>query len=398
MNAFLSQIVASVVIGYLISSVLSFSLIVPLKKDAERELNLKRVEMVIEGFIEHDQSRQIGADNVWRFQCDVASDTDKIQSKGDIHTIVKRYDTDRFILGAFNSKAYQDDAHVKRLRWLGLLDGLLQVTCTLLVLLISLRTWSNGLKEMQRLSTEYMKGNFASRACRTGPEPIRNLIDNQHIMAESLSSLINKQKVIYASLPHDIRTPLASIQLTSDMLLYEQGDNQYLTKKLATQVDSLNTLCESSLYLFKLMNGDIQAVKRQVNLQTILSSFNNVLGSHQTLTTYGCDTLVQTDSGIVRIVFLNIISNALKHAKSEITVSLARYPKHDVLRFCDDGCGIEEKIVSAFNAGTLGEIKSQQGYGIGLILISELTKVLDGIVLLSNNNVGGKVTLVIRRG
>tara|TARA_Y100001960_G_C14628803_1_gene804661 strand:- start:716 stop:1156 length:441 start_codon:yes stop_codon:yes gene_type:complete len=145
------------------------------------------------------------------------------------------------------------------------------------------------------------------------------------------------------------------------------------------------------------MSGDIQAVKTEVNLQNILSSFNNVIGSHQTLVTYGCNTNVQTDSAIVRIVFLNIISNALKHAKSQITVSLARYPRHDVLRFSDDGCGIDKQIINAFNAGQLGEIKSQQGYGIGLILIAELAKVLDGTALLSNNGVGGKVTLVIRR-
>tara|TARA_Y100001956_G_C4117250_1_gene185530 strand:- start:545 stop:1741 length:1197 start_codon:yes stop_codon:yes gene_type:complete len=397
MNVFLAQIVASVIIGYVISSALSLFFVLPLKQEAEKDLNLKRVDMVVDAFVQHNESQSSGNTDVWRFQCDVVAEHDQIQSKDNIHTIVKRYDTDRFILGSFNSEAYQNDPNVKRLLWLDLLDDLIQVVCTLIILLLSLRTWSNGLREMTKLSTEYMRGNFSTRARRIGPKPIKNLIDNQHMMADSLSSLINKQKVIYASLPHDIRTPLASIQLTSDMLLYEQGDNQYLAKKLATQVDSLSTLCESSLYLFKLMSGDIQAVKTEVNLQNILSSFNNVIGSHQTLVTYGCNTNVQTDSAIVRIVFLNIISNALKHAKSQITVSLARYPRHDVLRFSDDGCGIDKQIINAFNAGQLGEIKSQQGYGIGLILIAELAKVLDGTALLSNNGVGGKVTLVIRR-
>lgn len=67
------------------------------------------------------------------------------------------------------------------------------------------------------------------------------------------------------------------------------------------------------------------------------------------------------------------------------------------MKISDDGRGFPQPIIQAFNNGDIDSIKPQDGFGIGMLLIYELTAHLNGKTLLSNTDHGGQVTLIMQR-
>ena len=394
MKTFITQVFISVILGYIVSSIISDIFINPQKKVLEDQLNLNRVEMVIKGFVNHDNHAHTDA-AVWQFQCNADSNYATDVPLDNLHSITRSYDDIKFIRATFDSKAYANDPVVKELKKIELIDDVIQMVCTLMILLISLRAWSNGIMSLHFLSESYSDGKFKTRVEEIGPESIRSLIRNQHKMASAIDELIIKQKMLYATLPHDIRTPLAAIQLTSDILVSNKGNNEFLLERLGTQVCSLNTLCESSLHLFKLLNKEVVLCQAEINLVDVLESTISTLGGHKNFELVNCSKTIQSDAKLLKILFLNILSNAERYANNTIRISLTSYPNVDVVRIKDDGKGFSEKIISAVNKGDIANILSKDGFGIGLVLIFELTKLLNGRVFLHNNSRGGQVTLVM---
>ena len=396
MKTFILQVFSSVILGYVLSSIISVVFINPERKRLEEQLNLNRVEMVINGFVNHDNHTHTDA-AVWQFQCNADSHYAAKLSRDNLHSITRSYDDIKFIRATFDSQAYANDPVVKELKEVELIDDAIQILCTLMILLISLRAWSNGILSLHHLSESYADGKFKTRVEETGPESIRSLIHNQHKMAGAIDELIIKQKMLYATLPHDIRTPLAAIQLTSDILASNKGNNDFLLDRLATQVCSLNTLCESSLHLFKLLNKEVVVSQEKLNLIDVLESTTSALGGHKNFEFVNCSQVIHSDAKLLKILFLNILSNAERYADKTILVSFISYSNADVVRIKDDGKGFSEKIISAVNNGDITNILSEDGFGIGLVLIVELTKLLNGRVFLDNCRNGGKVTLIMNR-
>jgi len=396
MKTFVAQVFTSVMLGYVVSSIISAFFIEPEKKALEEKLNLSRVEMVINGFVNHDNHPHSDT-AVWEFQCNADTDYVDHYPQDNLHSITRSYDDVKFIRATFNSDAYANDDIVNELKTIDLIDDAIQVLCTLIILLMSLRAWSNGIMSLRELSESFAEGKFKSRVNEVGPESIRNLIRNQHKMASTIDELVTKQKMLYATLPHDIRTPLAAIQLTSDILVSHQGNNDFLLERLDAQVCSLNTLCESSLHLFKLLNKEVLLAKDEINFADVLNLTISTFGSRKQFNTFNCNQIIHSDAKLLRVLFLNLLSNAERYANDTITISFTSYPHQDVVRVKDDGKGFSAQIISAFNDGDIANILSKDGFGIGLVLIFELTKLLDGRVILDNHRDGGQVTIVMNR-
>lgn len=396
MKTFIAQIFTSVILGYIVSASISVVFIAPEKKHLEEQLNLNRVEMVIKGFVNHD----IPADAdtpIWAFQCNADINYMDNASQDNLHSITRSYDDVKFIRATFNSEAYANDAIVNELKSIELIDEAIQVFCTLVILLISLRAWSKGIVSLHLLSESYADGKFKNRVAEVGPESIRSLIRNQHKMASTIDELVIKQKMLYATLPHDIRTPLAAIQLTSDILVSHQGNNDFLLERLDTQVCSLNTLCESSLHLFKLLNKEVEQSKESINFTDVLNLTIATFSGRKKFELFNCNQIICSDAKLLRVLFLNILSNAERYANETIGISFTSYLHQDVVRVKDDGKGFSPQIISAFNNGDIANILSKDGFGIGFVLIFELAKLLDGRVILDNHHSGGQVTIVMNR-
>ncbi|MFD2176912.1 sensor histidine kinase [Veronia pacifica] len=281
--------------------------------------------------------------------------------------------------------------------WIWSFDLFLQLLCTLIVMGGFLSSWSNGLGRLEQLSRALSRGDLSKRVSLQGPAAIKSLIRNQHDMAESILRLQRKKKLIFGTLPHDIRTPLAAIQLTTDILSEHKGDNEFLTARLAGQVSKLNMICESSLHLYKILNNEVEVCKETLSLADILSDCHNLVAPGKPFNCINCHQQITSDKRLISILIQNILSNAFRYAGEVVTVTFKSYPSHEIISITDDGPGFSEDIVETFRKRDTSNINSTDGFGLGLLLIFELTKLLSGEVRIVNTGKGGQVLLAIEK-
>lgn len=111
--------------------------------------------------------------------------------------------------------------------------------------------------------------------------------------------------------------------------------------------------------------------------------------AHQTdLKVYAADTLSQTlcfyDEALVRMVLLDAVYNALRHAKSQITISATDAEAGVLFSVSDDGPGYPDALLAK---PLVMQSLSREGTGLGIFLAQRVA------TLHTNRNHHGRVTL-----
>lgn len=209
-------------------------------------------------------------------------------------------------------------------------------------------------------------------------------------VAERTAELAAANKELEAfcySVSHDLRAPLRSIDgfslaILEDYghLLDEEGQGYLRRVRLASQ--RMAELIDGLLNLSRLTRGEI--VRQEVDLSTTAAEVATVLKQAQPdrkicviiepdLKTYG-------DSGMLRILFENLLSNAFKFtanrtdAKVEIGKTVDKESDRTVFYVRDNGAGFNmvyaDKLFGAFQR--LHTVHEFPGNGIGLAIVQRI--------------------------
>jgi signal transduction histidine kinase len=187
---------------------------------------------------------------------------------------------------------------------------------------------------------------------------------------------------------HEFRTPLSAIQTSFDvieqMVKKEKFDNiEIFLKNIKQSIDTMTDLIENSVLL-----GSTDDMNLEVNittieffpyLQSIIQSFES---NERLILTYNSDkqTLLMTDVKLMRLILVNIISNALKYSKDEVNIKFDELEDNFLLQIVDKGKGIAkeevEKIYEPFFKSK-DSIAIEQGAGLGLTIVKQCADALN---------------------
>jgi len=226
------------------------------------------------------------------------------------------------------------------------------------------------------------------------------------IMRESLRDARHKQhkaerahKELIASLSHDIKTPVTSIRLITELLQVSAKDNPTVTEKLktieakASQIDRLmNDMLHSTLEEL----GELSVTPVSTDSGVFLELFKNAdhLSKIKTCPIPSC--LVEIDIVRMEQVIGNIITNSYKYAGTDIDIS---FSIHDGLQIdiSDYGSGVEseeiELITTKFYRGSRAKTLQKEGEGLGLYVSKQLMSKMSGGMEVFNCDDGFTVRL-----
>ena len=207
-----------------------------------------------------------------------------------------------------------------------------------------------------------------------------------------------------AMLGHELRNPLASIQLATEAIArWAAGDTQ-VTKNAATitrQTRHLSRLVDDLLDVSRVTSGKVVLKRERVELgalvQRSVDALQAMADSHGV--TLRCEPELQpivVEADVVRLeqVATNLVTNALKYTPAggsvEVTVAgvrigeRARGPEHAMLRVRDNGVGIDPQFLGAifdpFTQVPTGLDRAKGGLGLGLTLVRALVELHGGTV------------------
>ena len=223
-------------------------------------------------------------------------------------------------------------------------------------------------------------------------------------MLERLSDAFEIQRQFTANAAHELRTPLALMQVQLD-LYHSNGhpdndaDTVQMIKMVTEQNDRLNKMVKTLLDMSELQTVGrddkimIAAVVEEVlvDLEPLAQEKNiRLIGKCGDITMMGSDIL------IYRLVY-NLVENAIKynHPLGQVTVTAYQRNKHVYLSVEDTGSGIpkelRERVFEPFFRVDKSRSRELGGVGLGLALVHEIVRVHDGSICIKSGKTGGTI-------
>ena len=227
-------------------------------------------------------------------------------------------------------------------------------------------------------------------------------------MLERLSEAFEIQRQFTANAAHELRTPLALMQVQLD-LYHSNGhpdndaDTVQMIKMVTEQNDRLNKMVKTLLDMSELQTVGrddeiiLDALVDEVleDLEPLAEGKNiRLIGKCKDITMVGSDIL------IYRLVY-NLVENAIKynHSGGQVTVTADRKEKHVYLSVEDTGAGIpeelKERVFEPFFRVDKSRSRELGGVGLGLALVREIVRVHDGSITVKSNPSGGTIFEVV---
>jgi len=207
---------------------------------------------------------------------------------------------------------------------------------------------------------------------------------------------IEKHKDEFLSMAaHQLRTPIATISLTAEMLMRDivgnmTKENKKYLKTIFIQTKNMSEMVQTFLNISRIEMGQFEVEIKSVKLFDILENLTrDILPQIKNKKInfkkqYNRKLpILNADKRVIKIILDNLLSNAIKYSRKGGNITfLAKEDNHNVIiEISDDGIGIpkkdQEKIFSKmFRAGNVSGLASE-GSGLGLYLVKNLAEQSD---------------------
>ena len=227
-------------------------------------------------------------------------------------------------------------------------------------------------------------------------------------MLERLSDAFEIQRQFTANAAHELRTPLALMQVQLD--LYHSNshpgndaDTVQMIKMVTEQNDRLNKMVKTLLDMSELQTvGRDDEIVLDALVDEVLEDLEPLAEGKNIRLIGKCKdvTMVGSDILIYRLVY-NLVENAIKynHSGGQVTVTADRKEKHVYLSVEDTGTGIpeelKERVFEPFFRVDKSRSRELGGVGLGLALVREIVRVHDGSITVKSNPSGGTIFEVV---
>ena len=262
----------------------------------------------------------------------------------------------------------------------------------------SIREFSDKIEEVQA------KNLSDSRIEENNVKELNQLGISYNKMLERLSEAFEIQRQFTANAAHELRTPLALMQVQLD--LYNSAshpgndaDTLQTIKMVTEQNDKLNRMVKTLLDMSELQTvGRDDKIILDAIVEEVLADLEPLAVEKNIKLIGKCEdaTMIGSDILIYRLVY-NLVENAIKynHPLGQVTVTAYQRNKHVYLSVEDTGRGIpkklRERVFEPFFRVDKARSRELGGVGLGLAFVREVVRVHDGSICIKSGKTGGTI-------
>lgn len=261
-----------------------------------------------------------------------------------------------------------------------------------------IRVFSDKIEEVQAQNLS------DSRIEENNVKELNQLGISYNKMLERLSEAFEIQRQFTANAAHELRTPLALMQVQLD--LYNSAthpgndaDTLQTIKMVTEQNDKLNRMVKTLLDMSELQSvGRDDKIILDAIVEEVLADLEPLAVEKNIKLIGKCEdaTMIGSDILIYRLVY-NLVENAIKynHPLGQVTVTAYQRNKHVYLSVEDTGSGIpkelRERVFEPFFRVDKSRSRELGGVGLGLALVHEIVRVHDGSICIKSGKTGGTI-------
>ena len=257
--------------------------------------------------------------------------------------------------------------------------------------------FKQSIRKLAHYAEEIGHGSFDAEIEKFKYSEFQTLASSMSAMADMLEAFEVNQKKFFQNASHELRTPLMAIQCYNEGILADVFEPVDAAGVINQEISKMTELINSILYLSRINHHTSQIESISIN-DFLTSCYNQIKiltdNNKKTicLNLLEPDTQINVDYQLFERAVLNILTNALRYVKKEITITVELYTerninantKEDILQIniTNDGEKIKEKdlpyLFDRFYKGRGGNT------GLGLAITKEIITAFGGNVTAKN--------------
>jgi signal transduction histidine kinase len=265
--------------------------------------------------------------------------------------------------------------------------------------LVVTRSIANAVDDVRAASAEFASGDLRARAPENGPAEIAQLAVSFNEMAAKVERLFDSRRQLVAWASHDLRTPLANMQVMLEALEDGLAETDEFVPALREQVRVLANLIDDLFELARIDAGDLTLELEQLPVAGVVS--RSLLGVEPEARLRQVRLVADLDDTAtaafapekVERILMNLLTNALRHTPSDgaVAVRVAAHP-HEVrvsVEDTGDGLGDEARARMFEPFWRADESRSERRTGLGLAIARGLVEAQGGRIWAEARTGGG---------
>ncbi len=287
-----------------------------------------------------------------------------------------------------------------------ILTWLMLVAILVLIVVVMLSgAFTKPIAELNQGILKMARGDMHAQVRVRGNSEFARLARAFNQMSEQLERLNNTRNEFVSNASHELKTPLSTIKILVETLLYQDPMDPEMTREFLTdinrEIDRLNLLVSDLLSLVRIDSGNLQLNLSDVSLGAIVNDTVRRIQPFAAMQEISvrCDIWedVHVTGDLVKLqqVVYNLTDNAVKYtpAGGAVRVELARSGKTAVVTVTDNGIGVPAKdvphIFDRFYRVDKARSRETGGTGLGLAIVKQVVNLHGGeISIASEENVG----------
>jgi len=269
------------------------------------------------------------------------------------------------------------------------------------------------IKKLRSAARRLAAGNFDERVTHTfgnRKDELVDLANDFDTMAEQLTLLINSHKQLLRDASHELRSPLARLQVALELARNSRdGCSPAELDRIEREAERLNELIGQLLSLAKLEAGQMDNTFENIRIDKLLKTiaadarYEADADNRDVRIIKNSDAVIMGNRELIYSALENIIRNAIRYTHENTAVELSAYNDPDkpgwiIIKTRDFGPGIAnnllEQIFEPFVR--VGEARDRKsgGYGLGLAIANSAIKAHGGYITARNEAEGGLSVLI----
>ncbi|WP_434456319.1 HAMP domain-containing protein [Stutzerimonas urumqiensis] len=261
--------------------------------------------------------------------------------------------------------------------------ALIGVTIFLLV-----RQLERRLRELERAASQVAGGDLETRVPEVGSDSVTRLASAFNGMAAHLQRLLNIQREMVRAVAHEFRTPVArlrfGLEMTGDAETPE-ARRKYLDG-MDSDIQDLDRLVDEMLVYSRLEQGSPALRFEPVDLAALIDQVIDELAPLRPavrvervpgrLAEGDEQARVDGEPRYLRRALTNLVTNAMRHAETQVRIRYNLDATHALLEVEDDGPGVPEeaweRIFAPFLRLDDSRTRASGGHGLGLSIVRRI--------------------------
>lgn len=254
-----------------------------------------------------------------------------------------------------------------------------------------IRKLTRRLEQLQRGVERWGDGDLSVRVPVKGHDEVAYLAGRFNLAAERIETLMQSHKKLLANASHELRSPLARIRMGVE-LLGEQASPAF-RDEIKRNIGELDQLIDEILLASRLDSSEADmGTLEKVDLIGLAAEETARVDADLEAAEDSGELVVNGVSKLMRRAVRNLLENARRYGRGDISVQLSRQGPMILLAVCDRGPGVppeqRERIFEPFYR-LPGASEREGGVGLGLALVKSIAERHGGTVHCEDREGGG---------